>query len=833
VSTEPTALGEGPTTLGREPATQAQEPAALGQQAAAGSGSRSSLTPPAAVLGRDEELQALLRLLEPGGPAVINVTGARGMGKSALVRAALDVAAPRFADVQTLDLTGETTATALSGLRRHLSRMPIVLHRGAPEAAGERTLLYLDRADLLARAGGELNELASSHGALVVVLESVQQVRAADCHLLLVGPLSTAAAIEHFRRTAESAGLRLAEDRASTAYIQRICTAVEGNPLAIELAAARLAFMPLSSLATRLEAPGRALSVLTSPASEGTTALRTALEDSHRATSEDAQLLLDLLSVFSGSFSLEAIEAVCAGEVPACFDALGELLDLRLVELDPTVGEGRYRLSRLVRDFAFERLRTSSREAAARGRHAAHHAGVARRAACAFDDADEEEARAILGDDYAEALAALGWLTQADPVTALRLAADLGWEGHRRGGGTVLVSALEHLTSHVADAGARAARRDALLWLAQLASWSPVVGDQAELIGRRLAEGLTLAHELGEPLPLLRGLRTQLLAVTAHGDVRSAVAACAEGIEVASALGHARWLGRFEISSSAMYGVLQQFEVAAPLAASGLARATRSGDRRGIALGSLALHVMPPDYVPDRASLPPLESVLEIFQELGDLQNEVHTLATLAHQAIERGDPRTAATWVLARRDRLGKTDLLNGLTVSVMLAVRISRLRGDHALSARLHGSVAAHMEPLLAIMSPTDVERYRAGLEASRAELGPETFDEQVASGRLLDRDETAVELVRYLRDVVDEEAAPVVRAGPSAASAALTAREEQVLALLGRGLRNKEIAAELGITPKSVMHHTVSIYRRLGVRSRTEAVTTATRAGLLPRE
>ena len=84
---------------------------------------------PTPLVGRDIELQTLMRFLERGGATVVNVTGARGTGKSALVRAAVDLSASGFADIQRLDLTGETLTSALTGLRRHLSRMPIVLHR--------------------------------------------------------------------------------------------------------------------------------------------------------------------------------------------------------------------------------------------------------------------------------------------------------------------------------------------------------------------------------------------------------------------------------------------------------------------------------------------------------------------------------------------------------------------------------------------------------------------------------------------------------------------------------------------------------------------------------
>jgi DNA-binding CsgD family transcriptional regulator len=785
----------------------------------------------APIIGREAELHALLLLLQPGGADVVNVTGARGSGKSALVRAALDgLSASQFVDIQRLDVSGETMVSAMTGLRRLVARLPIPLRRGDSPWEGQRILLHLERADVLARSGQELTRLVSGHGGLVVVVESVPQLRAAAVGVVHAGPLGVDAAGELFRRTAESVSVLLSHDDESRDSIRRICRAVDGNALAIELAALRLPLVPLASLADLLESPERALAVLTTPAAASGTAraVRTDLTDSQQAASVDAQRLLDLLSVFSGSFTIEAIEAIYTGQSPSCYDALGELLDLRLVELDHAASEGRYRLSNLVRWFAAERLTASGASSEAHARHAAHYSEVARQAAVAFDDADEDAARRVLGEDYPEAFAAARWLAESDPDAALRLAADLGWAADWRGSGAGLVEMLVDLT-RTTTVGTAAARRDALLWLAELASWSPLVGDRSELISRQLEEAVGMGRLLAEPLPLLRALRIHFIAAVGLGAFDAAMRSCVEGLQLASEVGHARWLGRFEISLGAMNAVVRRYDEAARLAASGLDRAIRTGDRRGMALGSLALHAMPPECVTNRAELPTLEAVLEIFRAQNDLANEMHTLATLAQDAIDRDDPRQAATWVLTRQERLGRTDLLNGLTISVMLGVHISRLRGEFAVGAFLHGTVAAHMEPLMAILSPVHSALYRSGLDTIRSSLGAEEYEAQAARGRLLDRDETLVALLKYLREIVHTVPAPP-SSGAVGGFPGLTPREWQVLRLLAKGLRNKEIAGELRVTPKSVMHHTVSIYRKLGVRGRTEAVTAVVRSGLL---
>lgn len=791
--------------------------------------------PVTALLGRAVELQMLRRLLEPGGPTLINVTGARGMGKTRLVQGALDVAPTGFADIARLDLTGETVTSALAGLGHRLAAMPIAPRRGDRPYGAGRTLLHLDRADFLSRSGRELVELFAERGRAVVVLESVRQVRAPGIGVVHVGPLDPAAAEDLFRRTAESVGVRLGTDIVGAECIRRICAAVDANPLAIELAAVRLPSMSLAALATVLETPGRALAVLSRPATEATGSARAVqadLRESHEATSPAAHQLLDLLSVFDGSFGLGAVEAVREGALTNCYDALDELLDLRLVELDPVVGESRYRLSRLVRGYASERLAVSGLQSTVLARRAGYYADLARRAAVAFDNVEEGRAGRIVGGDFAEALAALSWLRGVDPAGALRLAADLGCQADLNGGGLGLRELLMDLTRTDLP-GAEAPRRDALLWLAQMGSWSSLGADLSDFIGRQLAEGVDLARRLAEPLPLLRALRTQFATAVALGDIGSAMASCVEGIQLASGIGHVRWLGRFEIAMGATYAVLRQYDEAARVGASGLARAIRSGDQEGVALGSLSLHVMPAAQVANRAELPPLEGVLAIFGNQGDVAYQLHTLATLAQEAIDANDLQAAAGWALQRLEHVGTADLLHGLTVCVMLGVHISRLGGDHAISARLHGSVSSHVDPLLAVMAPVHVTLYRDGLDTLRAALGREQYDAQVARGRLLDREQTLLDLTGYLRGITagrPEVAEPAPYAAADGRRVALTARERQVLDLLARGRRNKEIAVELKVTSKSVMHHTVAIYRKLGVRSRTEAVTTAARSGLL---
>ena len=624
-------------------------------------------------------------------------------------------------------------------------------------------------------------------------LDRLVRLRAPGGTPVLLGPLGLTHSAVLFRRSAALVGVSLGNDETTDARVARICAAVDGNPLAVELAASRLPYLRLSSLEAALSSAQRALSVLSFPLGEGTRGRSTSVAGRQR-TSASAQHLLDQLSTFAGSFSIEEMEAVCDCHSLHCYSALEELVHLRLVEMDPGETEGRYRLSRLVRGLAAERL----------------------------------AAVAILGTGLADAVEVLGWLRSRDPATALRLAADLGWYAHRRATGDWLATSMDELCSTMPEE--TAARRDALLWLVQLRSRSPGAGEGVGLIAQRLTEGLSLARRLAEPLPLLQALRTRFVAVTALGDVPGAMDACREGIALATRLGHARWLGRFEIWLSSMHSLLREHDVAAALAASGLARALRSADRRAVVLASLVIHGLPDGHRLDVPGVPSLETVLAITRELGDGENQNLVLAILAHRAVDRGDADEAASWVLARQEHLRRDEHLHGLTVSVMPGVQVTPLRGDLRASARVHGSVASHARPLLPLLPPVHVQQYQRALDSVRAGLGPAGFEAAVAERRLFDRRKTTVALQQHLDGVAGMVPQPRAAGRAVTAHPALSPREEQVLALLGDGLRNKEIALRLRVTSKTVMHHTSTIYRKLGVRSRTEAVTAGLRLGVL---
>lgn len=186
--------------------------------------------PEQGLVARRAELDELVRLLALGGPGVVNVTGTAGVGKSVLVAAALEVAGNAFEEVHRLDLASESPESAISIVRRHVVQMPVHVDVGAPGGPGwSRSLLVLERADVLAGVARRVVELATGQAGLTIVVESVPQLRSPGCATVMLAPLRTDDAVELLRRTAEGVGVALGEDPATAAQVARLCTAVDGN----------------------------------------------------------------------------------------------------------------------------------------------------------------------------------------------------------------------------------------------------------------------------------------------------------------------------------------------------------------------------------------------------------------------------------------------------------------------------------------------------------------------------------------------------------------------------------------------------------------------------
>jgi predicted ATPase/class 3 adenylate cyclase len=318
--------------------------------------------------GRDDDLAALVSLLTDSSTRLVTVTGPGGIGKTRLSIEVAHAVAEHFPGGAAFVPLGAITDPALVvpsladaiGVRRETGVEPREAVRLA--LGDERTLLVLDNFEQVAAAASELKALLEGSPALVLLVTSRRALRLSVERQYVLAPLSGAAAVRLFteRAAATRPGFMLDADNA--AVVAELCRRLDGLPLAIELAAARVHLLPPAALLVRL---GERLELLGGgpvdrPARQQT--LRATMDWSYHLLGAHERAVFIRLAAFSGGFTIPAAETVCgrAGE-PGVLDALSALLDASLlVRTDPSSEEPRLDMLETVRDYAAERLDASS-----------------------------------------------------------------------------------------------------------------------------------------------------------------------------------------------------------------------------------------------------------------------------------------------------------------------------------------------------------------------------------------------------------------------------------------------------------------------------------------
>jgi predicted ATPase len=430
--------------------------------AGAGWGGRAFHKPPPAasnvLLGRDRQIDAALERLD-GGARVLTVSGYGGTGKT---RFAMEIfhrvegqypggaAFVSLASVTTPSEVLPTVGIALDIAEAHgrsaLDALATVIGQG-------RTLLVLDNLEQVLEAAGDIAALVGRCPGLQVVVTSRAPLRiSAEVEfplppLELPGPGTTdrdavggSPAVELFVQRARKVQPSFELTPENAAAVAEICRRLDGLPLALELAAARVRILEPSALLQRLD---HALDLLTSgdrdlPMRQRT--LRATISWSHSLLEPEEQRLLRWLSAFHEGWTFDAVEEVCYGEEDR-FRALDELDSLVEKGLVRVVGAGeRYALLETIRAFAMEQLHALGEVERARGAHARHFVDVAERINADIRGPGQLDAMALAIVENANTLAAAQWLTDRAKIgdgealeLGLRLCGGLCWPWHIHG----------------------------------------------------------------------------------------------------------------------------------------------------------------------------------------------------------------------------------------------------------------------------------------------------------------------------------------------------------------------------------------------------------------
>jgi predicted ATPase/class 3 adenylate cyclase len=400
--------------------------------------------------GREREAAAVVDLVVREGVRLVTLTGPGGVGKSRLAVEAAERLGPGFADgvrfvelaaVPAADLVAAAVAAGL-GLTTSAGWLLADL-QGYLRA--RRLLLVLDNFEHVAGAAPLLAELLAAAPGLVVLVTSRVVLRLRGEHELPVPPLPVPpagagpdteglqryASVGLFAERAHAAAPGFKLDGENAEAVAEICRRLDGLPLAIELAAARVRLLPPQALLSRL---GERLSLLTGGARdlpERQRTLRNTLDWSFGLLSAGEQAMLARLGVFAGSFGLSAAGAVCGevddaapdpGRAGQVIDTLGVLVDNSLVRLETRGGEPRFGLLETVREYALERLADGGAWAEAHGRHAAYFLALAEPGVAELQGRGQLAWLDRLESEHDNLWAAMSWLVNHGAIEhAIRL----------------------------------------------------------------------------------------------------------------------------------------------------------------------------------------------------------------------------------------------------------------------------------------------------------------------------------------------------------------------------------------------------------------------------
>jgi predicted ATPase/Tfp pilus assembly protein PilF len=598
-------------------------------------------------------------------------------------------------------------------------------------------------ATLLIRCPG-LRILATSRVALRVQGEQIFPVRPLAVPDPAQEPAPARAAsfpaVALFVQRAQAMRPDFALTEANTAAVAAICRQLDGLPLAIELAAARIVSLPATAIAERLGERFRLLTGGPRDALPRQQTLRATLDWSWELLSAPEQALLRRLSVFAGGWTLAAAEAVCAGDGIEAFeilDLLGDLIAKSLVQLDESRDEGRYRLLETVRRYAGEQLAAGGEATRGRDRHLAWCVALAEEAAPQLTGPAQGQWLARLEVEHDNLRAGLRWAReQGEAEQALRLAGALWrfWNtrGHISEGRAWLEAAL------AGGACPAALRATALNGAGVLAFRQGEYGQAAALH----EEALALRRALGETSGIVASLSNLGLVAYQRGEYGRAAALLEESLALERTLGNTRGIAR-SLSNLGLVAYQQgDHERASALHEESLALEHTLGNTLGIAysLSNLGRVAYQRGEYERAAALH--EEALVRNRELGDKNGIATTLIGLGNVAYRQGDyGRTEALLqevLLISRD-VGARDLVaEGLEILTWVA----EARGQSQRAARFGGAAEALRDALGMPLAPEERDGHDEAVRAMHQALGEEGFASAWAAGRALSQEAAVAE-------------------------------------------------------------------------------------------
>jgi non-specific serine/threonine protein kinase len=778
-------------------------------------GHRSNLpAPPTPLIGRERDLAALPDLVRQDTGRLVTLTGVGGAGKT---RLALQVAADlaeSFPDgvylVELAPLSDAALVPQALALAVGVQETPDTpLSETLAAVLRRRTmLLVLDNCEHLIDVCARLaDHLLASCPELRILATSREPLQIAGEHRWRVSPLAVpvadeAASLEALARCpavhlfverAQRIDAAFALTAGNAAAVAQVCIRLDGIPLALELAAARVRVLTVAQILERLDDSLRLLTGGSRAAPTRQQTLRATLDWSYDLLTEPEKAVLRRLTVFAGGCDLEAAGMVCEPVPPAPLPSLGlDLLDLlaRLVDkslllMSDVDGAARYHLLEPIRQYGEQHLRASGKLAGIRDRHADFYVNLAERAMPELSGPAQVTWLSRLDREHDNLRVALQWtLERGDSDAALRLSVALVPFWDRRGylseGRRWLHAALDATPVSTA---ATALRTRALLGAGALAAWQ---GDY-DVAEPLLDQCLTLAQAANDRLSVAWAMAWRGVALNSIGDFTRAVRLFEESLLLFRAL----------------------------------------PDQPGTAFALLNLGIDLAIQGDAARAVPPVEESLTLFRELGDTRYVAIAQSMLGSSLIYLGDVTRAADLVaegMAGHWAAGdRTALVYGLVVQAGLLNRL----GQTVRAVRLLGAADALREALGGFRAFVTLTHHDRLVAALRHRLSEAEFESTWAAGRALSLEEAMAEALTDAPPAAPPSRARRTDRRPDQPEP-LTRREREVARLIAQGYTDRQIAEALTIALGTVGTHVHHVLAKLGVHSRWQVTDRVLDAG-----
>ncbi|HYF80509.1 MAG TPA: LuxR C-terminal-related transcriptional regulator [Symbiobacteriaceae bacterium] len=728
--------------------------------------------------------------------------------------------------------------------------------------AGQPTLLILDNCEHVAAACGDLilRLLQACPHLRILVTSQMALPVPCDVHCPMGGLdlpaaghrpepadllVSTAARLFAERAMAADASFAITSENASA--IVQVCTYLDGLPLALELAAARVSLMSVQEIARRLDAPFRLLSRGQGGVVTRYETLRTALDWYYDLFSSAAQMLWRRLSVFAGPFSLAAAEHLCSGDDDVV-EPLGELVRRSVLSVEPHHGEKYFRLPESFRQYGREHLARSGGEDELYSRLRDYVAGLVSQLAGATGAPGPAQGTllATLDASYENVRLTLRWsLEHGQAEAAAQMTVDLMRYWHMRGRLTEGRYWLERVLGAYLDPTALQARV-----LQGCGTFAFLQGDNT-VAGARLQRSLAAARALGDKPGMVRTLSMVANLAGVQGDDAGCRAAYDEALVLLRELADRKALAAM-LNNAALLPKLQgEYAAARRLFEESLVLQRAEGTASDVALvltnlGDIAR--WEGDAAKARAAY---EEALVLAKSAGSVHALLRVFLGLGEMAMAEGHLDQGAAYAEEARRLSTQQSFQHGLVSALGLLGQISRLRGEFAQahdmlqeslatavklkdmrlvaealesiawvadaqgqwrrSVRLFAAAQALRGVVHRPSSPDRHEAQQKRLSQLRQVLGPGAFRSAQAAGEAMG----PLQAIAYAQS--PEPAESVRRRGRPRHEGGLTPREEEVVRLIMAGATSQEIGRRLCLSQRTVEKYEERIRAKLALPNR----------------